>query len=39
MQKRCTDCGKTFDPSHEGVAGKLDGKEINFCSACCHKED
>jgi len=38
MVKTCSDCKAQFNPSQEGIAGKVDGKEMNYCGPCCRKE-
>jgi len=39
MTKTCNDCKAPFNPSQEGIAGTLNGKALNYCGACCRKEN
>lgn len=39
MTKTCNDCKAQFNPSMEGITGKVDGKNINYCGPCCRKEN
>ena len=38
MEKVCTDCKVKFNPSREGIAGHLNGMDMNVCGACCRKD-
>jgi len=34
----CNDCKVSFNPSSQGIVGKVDGKVWAYCKDCCAKE-
>ncbi len=35
---KCSDCGCKFNPSAQGVVGKINGQTVAYCSDCCKKD-